>query len=247
MSPDRPHDSPKAETPRPDAPKADQPKDQPKTDAPKADAPKADAPREDPPLVQPDVSKQPFSARAYGIIAATGLAIAIATAVLLAYSPPEGGAGAGALTFLLLVICGLATAAFLYGAVSGSYAVVERKAPLTLRLGGPVAVAALVVAGGFYFVQHSQDGTFDVTVRIYDRSRKPIANAQVTLDVGDLDLNQSTNANGRAEFRAVPRKYKGRRTDVLIRAPGFEATHKLVALQPLLDLALDRNELPPRP
>ena len=238
-------DSPKAETPRPDAPKADQPKDLPTAEGRMRS--EIEPAKEEPPLVQLDASKQPFSARTYGIIAATGLAISIAAALLLAYSPPEGGAGAGALTFLLLVVCGLAAAAFLYGAVSGSYAVVERKAPLTLRLGGPVAVAALVVGGGFYFVRGSEDGTFDVTVRVYDRTRKPIDNAQVTIDVGDLDLNQSTNANGRAEFRAVPRKYKGRRADILLRAPGFEETHKLLALQPLLDVALERREPPPRP
>jgi hypothetical protein len=206
-----------------------------------------DEAKDDPPLVQPDVSKQPFSARTYGIISAVGLAVAAGAALLLAYRPPSGGAGAGALTFLLLVICGLAAAAFLYGAISGSYAVVERKAPVVLRLGGPVAVAALVVAGGFYFVQGTEDATFDVTVRIYDRTRKPVGNAAITLDFGDLDLNQSTNANGRADFRAVPHKYKGRKVDILIRAPGFDETHKLLALQPVLDIALDRRGLTPRP
>jgi hypothetical protein len=102
----------------------------------------------------------------------------------------------------------LSAAAFLFGAMRSYAQITHIAVPSKVEIGGPAALAALVVIGGFWLVP-SSPSDFAVTARVRDESG-PVSGGTLTLEVGDYTSRPQTISQGMVEFPKVPAKYRNR-------------------------------------
>jgi hypothetical protein len=173
-------------------------------------------------LTQP---RQPLSAGAYALIALVGLAFGVGMLLFYFYSVPRLVASGiqNQVFYLLLIPWALVCAAFLFGAMR-SYARYKGKHPgRALELGGPVVLFCLVMVGGFKLVP-APPATFDLTVRPHGAhgAAPVITSGEITIDLDNDRRSKSINANGEADFKGVPAKFKGATVGVLPQVEGYQ-------------------------
>ena len=178
-------------------------------------------------------SAQPLSAMAYALIALGGLAIGIGLLFFYVYQVPkliESGAQ-NQIFYLLLIPWALACAAFLFGAMRSYARFTHQHLGSYLELGGPVVLFCLVVAGGFKLVPAAPE-TFDLTVRPHSADgRNPIiTSGTITIDLDTARRTESLGANGEADFKGIPPRFRGATLKILPQVEGYEEQwqrHKL--------------------
>jgi hypothetical protein len=152
----------------------------------------------------------------YALLTGIGLIAAIAMLfVLIRFSPSLAADGTlDRIYFLLLVILGLASAAFLFGAMR-SYATFTGKVLSgTLELGGPAVIAGLIIIGGFLLAPSTS--TFSITARVHDEQGTPISGGNLMLYIGPDTRTAPINANGEADFKEIPSKFRTTTSRLLI-------------------------------
>ena len=195
-----------------------------------------------------DDSAQPLSATSYAIIAALGLIFAAGFTLFYIYQVPklvESGAQ-GQVFYLLLIPWALACAAFLFGAMKSYARFTYKHLGSFLELGGPVVLFCLVLVGGFRLVPPAPE-TFDLTVRAHSADgRDPIiTSGRITIDLDNDRRMAVLGANGEADFKGIPPKFKGATLKILPQVDGYEEQwqrHKLKTN--VLDLPLVRAAPP---
>jgi len=85
--------------------------------------------------------------------------------------------------YLLLLILGLAAAAFLFGAMRSTATLQGKHLGVAFDIGGPAAGALLVVVGGFWLTKPPP--TFDLTVRLSGPVRSDISDTWIEIDLGE--------------------------------------------------------------
>jgi hypothetical protein len=167
---------------------------------------------------------QPLSAKAYAIIAAIGLIFAVAFTLSYVYQVPHliQSGTQSQIFYVLLIPWGLASAAFLFGAMK-SYARWTYKDLGLIELGGPVALFCLVIVGGFKLVPKATE-LLDLTVRAHSADRRDamITSGKVTLDLDNDRRTATFGSNGEAEFKGIPAKFREAPIKVLPQVEGFE-------------------------
>jgi hypothetical protein len=168
---------------------------------------------------------QPLSARAYAITTAAGLVLAVGFTLFYIFGVPklvENGIQ-NQIFYLLLIPWALSCAAFLFGTM-GSYARFKHKRlGSVLELGGPVVLFCLVVVGGFRLVP-SPPETFDLTARCHSEDgRDPvITTGRITVDFNTDRRTESIGANGEADFKGIPSRFRHATLQVLPQVEGYE-------------------------
>lgn len=111
--------------------------------------------------------------------------------------------------YVVLVMLGCFVGLLLFGSVH-SYAKIRHKSPgLYVEIGGPVAVAALVVFGGFQLAPIEQ--TFSVTIRVFDSNgHAPISKGKILMELDQNTRAANLNELGEADFKEIPGKFRGR-------------------------------------
>lgn len=126
--------------------------------------------------------------------------------------------------YFLLVFLGLCTGIILFGLFS-AYAVFEgRTNNFSIKLGGSVAIATLVVIGGFELVPKNTD--FDFLVRVHDSTGKPAyseSHASIRILFATGTRESFFNSAGEATFKSIPAQEKWRRYPVDINVEGFKS------------------------
>ena len=108
---------------------------------------------------------------------------------------------------ILLLILGLAAAAFLFGAMRSTATVQGRQLGIAFDVGGPAAGALLVIVGGFWLTRAPP--TFDLTVRLSGPEvRSDIANSWIVVDLGQLHPRISPDQQGDATQKQVGENHR---------------------------------------
>jgi hypothetical protein len=145
--------------------------------------------------------------------------------------------------YVLLIPWGIASSAFLFGAMRSYARFQYRQMGTVLELGGPVVLFALVVVGGFKLVPPVPE-TFDLTVRpkSEDGSTPILTAGRVTIDLGNRRDTVALDARGEANFKGVPASFHTMPVNVLAVVDGFEERwQKAKATGTVIELPLKRS------
>ena len=186
----------------------------------------------------PVTATKPVGPWGYALLTGIGLLAAVAMiVVLIRYSPSLATDGTlDRIYYLMLVILGLASAAFLFGAMR-SYATFTGKVLNgTLELGGPAVVAGLIIIGGFMLAP--RPSTFSVTVRVVDAQRHPIRAGTLTLRAAAATTRLPINDFGEADFRELPSKFRGATAEIIADVPGYAQDETQVELTDVVTIVL---------
>jgi hypothetical protein len=169
------------------------------------------------------IENQPLSPKAYGVIAVVGVVLVIATICLYALGVPRfvQAGMQDRVFYLILILAGLVSAAFLSGVMHSFAHVQHRKLGLLVRLGGPTAVAFLVVVGCYWLVPPPKT-LFDLTVRAHSQDGGPlVTSGSVTIEFGASIRTEAFGVNGEANFKGLPSEFKTRALNVLPQVEGY--------------------------
>jgi hypothetical protein len=125
--------------------------------------------------------------------------------------------------FLVLIPAGLGTAAFLDRALRATSA--EWVASVwfgQFRLGGSVAVFAMVVAAGVYVMPSSTRLQLLVRVRAPDAQGDPAPRGHVTLEAGLLSWKKEISPEGEAMFVDLPDRLRLEHVRLVPQIPGYQ-------------------------
>lgn len=131
-------------------------------------------------------TSQPLSVWVYVMLSAFGLCLALFVGWYALSHLPEikSGGIVQQVYYVLLLLLGLGTAAFLFGAMRSTAKINGKHFGLAVDIGGPAAGAALVVLGGFYLAQPEKK--FDLAIRLENVSDDP-ADTWVVVDYARHD------------------------------------------------------------
>jgi hypothetical protein len=165
---------------------------------------------------------QPLGGAAYVLVSLAMLAVAALTAYYMLIHPGDAENESSDLAYYgVALILGLAAASFLFGAMR-SYARYSGKTSLgSLELGGPVVVAALVIAG-FFYERHLQE-PFSVRVQVQNKDAYlsdlfPESKLETSFDD---KKSISINRDGDAFIWNIPAIFKGKKIRITTIVPGF--------------------------
>ena len=107
--------------------------------------------------------------------------------------------------YVCLVLMGVFSALALFGYIKSKATVAGNVNGLAIELGGPAALAFLVVVGGFYLIPRSD--AFDVTIRAVNERGEPVYSdrkAKVLLKLPTGLREAEFTSNGEATIKGIP-------------------------------------------
>ena len=121
--------------------------------------------------------------------------------------------------YLILILFGISASALIFG-VMNSYAVLKgEKFDTKFKLAGPVVGVMLTVIGGFYLPHGS--GEKNVTIRVFDYKKNPLAQGDVKIYLQDYIRNQSIDKMGQALFAGIPSNILSNKIKIEVSSPGY--------------------------
>ncbi len=153
-------------------------------------------------------TRQPLAAGAYALLSFISLAVCALIGWYLLNIPGAATSSIFATRtyYVLVVILGLAVAAFLFGVMRSHARLKGNQSGYAVELGGPAACAALVVWGGFSLPTPDE---FSFVVRL--RSSEPItetAETWIRVDLGDRRERRAFSPLGEAVIPAIPIRFR---------------------------------------
>ncbi|HVO73178.1 MAG TPA: hypothetical protein VMT35_04085 [Ignavibacteriaceae bacterium] len=124
--------------------------------------------------------------------------------------------------YIILIPVGLASAAFLFGALRSSAKYSGKTSYGSIELTGPVVIFCLVVIGGFYFA--SPESEFLLTIRTVNTARpeKIINEGSIIIDLGEQRLEKKLNENGEIMFPGISSKFIGKPLTLFPQIKGYK-------------------------
>jgi hypothetical protein len=163
----------------------------------------------------------------YAIISLCAFLCCFAVLLLLIFNADKL-AGLGLiehLYYLVLVLMGLAAAVFLFGVLPSSATYEGTLLGGTLKLGGPIVGAALVVVGGYFFLP--KPSTFPLTVYVHGEGGPQdivLRNSgRVVIELGPEPQVKPIEQNGQAYFPAVPVNFRGQEVPAWVESDTYES------------------------
>jgi hypothetical protein len=153
---------------------------------------------------------QPSTALGYALLSLGGLGASGVVGWYLLNNPgllAAGNASAQAYYFLL-VLLGLSSAAFLFGAMRSTARLTGSHFGAAYDFGGPVVVAIVVVLGGFYLTKAPDNFVLAVRLRATEPINK-LENTWVRVDLGLRNDRVAFSSIGDAIVAGVPSSYFG--------------------------------------
>ncbi len=188
---------------------------------------------------------QPMAAVVYSAMAFVAMLLGIGLLIYFVRQVPHLDPGTrNQVYYIVLLIAGIFCAAAISGAMASFAKLTARRPGWALELGGPAVIFALVVYGGFKLVPAAPE-SFDLTIRAHaaDGSIPRITSGALLLEIGRETRTASFDANGDADFKAIPSRFlKGEPVTILPHVDGFQTT--AISLKSIdsatLEIALDR-------
>ena len=186
---------------------------------------------------------QPLSGKDYAVIAVIMVVIGVGLLVLFVLFAPRL-VPADILEkffYIVLLVFGLVCALVLFGVMKSYARVTYKSGGGVVELGGPAAVALLVVVGGFWLVPHTD--TFDLTIRPHAPDKPLITSGKIRVELGNFANTQDISSNGEADFKGVPHKFRGARVQVLPLVDGYKQEYQTTLISgDAIDLNLVKPE-----
>jgi len=157
------------------------------------------------------------------ISGAVSLFFLLLAILMIVFAPDITGAGiTKSIYYIVLIPVGLASAAFLFGALRSSAKYSGKTSYGSIELTGPVVIFCLVVIGGFYFA--TPDSEFSLTIRtsIVNEPEKILSYGSLILDIGEQRLDKQINENGEVTFAGVPSRYLGKSINIIPQIKGYK-------------------------
>jgi len=198
--------------------------------------------------VNPAQPDQPLPTASYVRIAILLGVVCIGTLCLYVFLIPwltEAGIQ-NQVFYLVLVLWGLFCAAFLNGVMRTYARVRQDYRGIKWELGGPAAIAFLLVWGGFRLVPPTPE-LFDLTVRPYgaDGVGSIISSGKITIDLDNDRRSEAISSKGEADFKGIPAKFRGATVGVLPQVDGYKQVWQRLKLKgTVLDVTLQRAPPP---
>ena len=118
----------------------------------------------------------------------------------------------------LLVVFGIAVSALIFGSIH-AYAALKGERYIKFTVAGPVAVALLVMLGGFLLAPKNIDKT--ITIRVSDWKKNPVTQGEVKIYLKEYIRTQSIDNMGQALFTGIPAQATRSKIKIEISSPGF--------------------------
>ncbi len=129
--------------------------------------------------------------------------------------------------YLVLVLLGLAAAGFLFGVLPSSATYEGTVLGGTLKLGGAIVGAVLVVAGAYFFLPKAP--TFPLTVYVHGEGGPQdlvLRNSgRVMLELGPDARVELIGENGQAYFPAIPANFRGQEVPAWVESEAYESVN----------------------
>lgn len=139
--------------------------------------------------------------------------------------------------YIVSIVWGLVSALVLFGVMKSYAHVTHKSMGWAIELGGPAAFAALVVVDAFWVFPRTD--TFDLTIRPHAPGKQLITSGRIRLEIGNSAPTSSVNADGEADFKGIPHKYRGAKVRVLPQVDGYVQEYQEIILdKDAVDLSL---------
>ncbi|MGE5860301.1 MAG: hypothetical protein ACM34J_07090 [Ignavibacteria bacterium] len=124
--------------------------------------------------------------------------------------------------YIILIPVGLASAAFLFGALRSSAKYSGKTSYGSIELTGPVVIFCLVIIGGFYFASPESDFLLTIRTVVPAKPEKIINDGSIIVDFGDQRLDKKLNENGEVMFSGVSSKFIGKPINIFPQIKGYK-------------------------
>jgi hypothetical protein len=142
---------------------------------------------------------------------------------MILFAPNITGAGiTKSIYYIVLIPVGLASAAFLFGALRSSAKYSGKTSYGTIELTGPVVIFCLVVIGGFYFATPDSEFLLTIRTNLVNEPEKILNHGSLILDIGEQRLDKQLNENGEVTFAGVPSRYLGKSVNIIPQIKGYK-------------------------
>jgi hypothetical protein len=151
--------------------------------------------------------RRTISPIAYIVISAIGLLLSFFLLFTFARQLPDlvRLGMSRAFLYVIMLPLGLATSAFLFGALRSTASFRGQVLSGTIELGGPIVACALVIVGCFYFIKSEvPQQTFFVKTRFHQQSGAPATGGVVKLLIRNATYTQPIDPQGEAVFNELP-------------------------------------------
>jgi hypothetical protein len=175
-------------------------------------------------LASPLPIEQPIGALGYAVLGFLNLLVAIAIAVGIFYAGREFTAQPTMRLFnyILLAVLGVTTALFLFGAMRSGAALTSKKLDTSVELGGPVVIAVLVVAGGYYFTKVPDFSSLTFQLPADSAQTSNALSAKLIVDLPGRRETVTFNSNGEGTIREVSYAQVGRLMKIALQSSDYK-------------------------
>jgi hypothetical protein len=150
------------------------------------------------------------------ISAAASLFFLVLAVLMILFAPGISGLGiTKSFYYLILIPVGLASAAFLFGALRSGAKYSGKNSFGSIELTGPVVIFCLVVIGGIYFAPPESDFSLTVRTSVSNEPEKIINNGNVIIDIGEQRIKKQLNENGEVSFPGISSRYLGKNVIII--------------------------------
>lgn len=145
--------------------------------------------------------------------------------------------------YLILVVFGIAVSAVVFGLMNSYASLKGETLDKKLQLAGPIVGVVLTVFGGFYIAPVPMEKT--VTIRVFDKNKKPVTEGDVKIYLPEYIRNQSIDKMGQALFTGIPQESIKSRIKIEVSSPGYFTKHYDTVLnkQGTLELTLPLSDV----
>lgn len=130
--------------------------------------------------------------------------------------------------YVLLLVLGLSAAAFLFGAMRSTARITGTHWGFAVDVGGPAAMAVLVVIGGFILTK--QPDEFDLTIFLRDdgtaKTEDVAKDAKLRTNLGNRPVEQDFAKNGELTIKEIPSSYRGQYLTITFESPTYRLESK---------------------
>lgn len=121
--------------------------------------------------------------------------------------------------YLILILFGISASALVFG-VMNTYAVLNGKEQnFSLKMTGPGVGVILVVLGGLYLPQKSDEK--NITIRLFDWKNNPVIQGDVKIYLKEYIRTQSIDNMGQALFTGITADVMNNKMKIEVSSPGY--------------------------
>lgn len=143
--------------------------------------------------------------------------------LMFLFAPSISGMGiTKSFYYIILVPVGLASAAFLFGALHSGAKYLGQNSFGSIELTGPVVIFCLVIIGGIYFAPPETNFSLIIRTSVSNEPEKIINYGSVIVDMGQQRIEKQINENGEVSFSGLSSVNLGKSVNIIPQIKGYK-------------------------